>query len=348
VRRAVAEFIANRDGIAADPECVYLTDGASKGVQLVLRLLIAGPLDGVMVPIPQYPLYSATITLFEGQQVGYYLDESRNWQLTEESLEISLKSAMDRGTRVRGIVVINPGNPTGGIIERENIETVIRFAKKHHLCILADEVYQDNIYTEDKSFCSFAKVLSELGCQDVTLFSFNSCSKGLVGECGHRGGYFEIRNVPHDVASEITKLQSVSLCSNSVGQIVTYLQATPPKKGMPSYELYQNERELIFSDLKNKAKILTEGLNGIDGVSCVPVAGAMYAFPKIEIPSGTTDQEYCLALLENTGICLVPGEGFGQTPGTRHFRATILPPLDQMEEFIGKIEHFHRRYIAPK
>ena len=142
------------------------------------------------------------------------------------------------------------------------------------------------------------------------------------------------------MAREITKLQSVSLCSNSVGQIVTYLQACPPKKGMPSYELDQRERERIFSDLKNKARSSTDGLNRIDGVSCVPLAGAMYAFPKIEIPSGTTEQEYCLALLQGTGICLVPGGGFGQMPGTRHFARRYFHHCISWKILSGKLRFF--------
>ena len=103
IREAVAAFIHERDAIPVDPEAIYLTDGASKGVQTALRILISGPQDGVMIPIPQYPLYSATITLYEGKQVGYYLDEGHDWKLSEAMLEESLEEAHRYGVKVKAI-----------------------------------------------------------------------------------------------------------------------------------------------------------------------------------------------------------------------------------------------------
>src|SRR5512137_519244 len=113
VRQSVADFVQARDGIPADADHVFLTDGASKGVQSVLRLLVDGPGDGVMIPIPQYPLYSASITLLGGTQVPYFLDESNEWRLSRDALETAHARAAERGIRVRAIAVINPGNPTG-------------------------------------------------------------------------------------------------------------------------------------------------------------------------------------------------------------------------------------------
>ncbi|HCF60051.1 MAG TPA: aminotransferase class I/II, partial [Myxococcales bacterium] len=100
IREAVASFIHERDGIPTDPEMIWLTDGASKGVQTALRLLISGPNDGVMIPIPQYPLYSATLALYEGRQVGYYLDEAHDWKLSEALLQQSLREATNAGIKV--------------------------------------------------------------------------------------------------------------------------------------------------------------------------------------------------------------------------------------------------------
>ena len=344
IREAVAQFIQERDGIQADPEAIYLTDGASKGVQTALRILISGPNDGIMIPIPQYPLYSATITLYEGKQVGYYLDESHNWKLSRAMLEESLQEAKRFGVKVKAICVLNPGNPTGSVLDRDNIAMVIDFAKEHGLAILADEVYQENIYLPTDRFISFAKVMVEKGETDVSLFSFHSCSKGFLGECGQRGGYMEIRNIPADVVAQITKMQSVSLCSNVTGQVATYCMVRPPKAGEPSYELYVKERDGILNEMKKRAVILAEGLNKVPGVHCNVVAGAMYAFPRIEIPEGRTDNDYCMALLEETGICVVPGTGFAQVPGTAHFRTTILPPTDKMKEVVERFAKFHASY----
>jgi aspartate/methionine/tyrosine aminotransferase len=344
VRDAVAEFISARDGIEADPESIYLTDGASKGVQTALRMLISGPNDGIMIPIPQYPLYSATITLYEGKQVHYYLDEGNDWKLSRQMLEDALAEAHRFDVRVKAICVINPGNPTGSVLDRENIDMIVSFAKEHSLAILADEVYQENVYKPGDRFVSFAKAMAESGERDVSLFSFHSCSKGFLGECGHRGGYFEIRNIGSDVAAQITKLQSVSLCSNLPGQLATYCMVRPPREGEPSWDRYRADRDGILSELKKRALILAEGLNAIPGIECNPVAGAMYAFPKIAIPKGKTDSDYCMALLEETGICVVPGSGFGQIPGTAHFRTTILPPTEQIARVVSLFAEFQKNF----
>ena len=346
VRQAIARFIAERDSgegvaVAADPEHIFLTDGASKGVQSALRLLIASGDDGIMTPIPQYPLYSASITLYGGIQVGYYLDEAAGWSLSRRMLDRALFAARAKGTNVKAICVINPGNPTGAVLSHDNIEMVIRFAREHGLSILADEVYQTNTYRADERFVSFARVLTELGEKDVSLFSFHSCSKGYLGECGQRGGYMEVRNVPGEVLAQITKLQSIALCANLPGQVLVYCLVNPPRPGQPSYERYRAERAAVIEDLRLRADLLARGLNGIPGYSCQPITGAMYAFPTITLPAGRTDDEYCLALLESTGICVVPGSGFGQEPGSAHFRTTILPPIDELSEVVEKIKEFH-------
>ncbi len=344
VREAVAAFIRERDGIEADPEAIYLTDGASKGVQTALRILISGPLDGIMIPIPQYPLYSATITLYAGKQVGYYLDEGHDWKLSQAMLDDSLQEARRYGMRVKAICVLNPGNPTGSVLDRDNIRMIVAFAKSHGMAILADEVYQENVYLQGDRFVSFAKVMVESGETNVSLFSFHSCSKGFLGECGQRGGYMEVRNVPPDVIAQITKLQSVSLCANLTGQVATYCMVRPPRPGEPSYERYVQERDGVLGELKARAVLLAEGLNRIPGIQCNVVAGAMYAFPRITLPAGRTDEQYCMDLLEQTGVCVVPGTGFGQTPGTAHFRTTILPPTRQIQAVVERLAAFHAAY----
>lgn len=344
VREDVAAFIRKRDGIEADPESIYLTDGASKGVQAALRMLIAGPNDGIMIPIPQYPLYSATITLYEGKQVHYYLDEAHDWRLDRAMLDEAIAEARRYGVRTRAITVINPGNPTGAVLERDNIAMIVGFAKEHGLCILADEVYQENVYRPGARFTSFAKVMHELGEKDVPLFSFHSISKGFSGECGHRGGYFEIRNVPAEVAAQLLKLQSVSLCANVPGQVATWLMVKPPAEGGPSRAEYVRERDHILGELRSRARLLADGLNAIPGIRSNEVAGAMYAFPRVELPAGRSDSDWAMALLEQEGVCVVPGSGFGQIPGTAHFRTTILPPTAALEDVVKRIARFHASF----
>jgi aspartate/methionine/tyrosine aminotransferase len=341
IREAVASFIRERDGLEADPEAIFLTDGASKAVQSVLRMLISGPGDGVLIPIPQYPLYSATIALYQGTAVPYQLDEAADWSFSRATLEAAHAAAVAAGIRPRAIVVINPGNPTGAVLDEANVEMVLDFARANDLAVLADEVYQDNVYRAGARFVSFARVLARLGHREVSLFSFHSTSKGYLGECGHRGGYVECRQVPAEVQAELTKLQSVALCANTAGQVVLFLQVRPPRPGDPSHPLWIKEKREVLEALAMKAGVMERGLNAVPGIRCQAVAGAMYAFPSITLPPGVTDVDYCMALLEETGICVVDGTGFGQRPGTWHLRTTILPPLDRIEEVVRRMGAFH-------
>lgn len=363
IREAVAEFIRKRDGIPASKDRVILTDGASKGVQASLLALLRTPEDGFMIPIPQYPLYSASIALYGGRQIGYYIDEAHGWQLSEQILTESIERARRDGIHPVAIAVINPGNPTGAVLSRENIEMIVRFARRHGLAVLADEVYQENVYSSSAKFHSFARVMHEMGEKEVSLFSFHSVSKGFLGECGHRGGYLELRNMPDDVVAEMVKLQSISLCANVPGQIATYLMVSPPQQGDASYPVYQKERAAVLGSLAEKAGILGEAINKIKGMRLEVPQGALYAFVRFELPpddsvdlkamspeersqyEGKRDFDYCMALLEETGICVVPGSGFGQLPGTLHFRTTFLPPKDEIEEFVRELESFHQSYV---
>lgn len=364
IRQAVADFITRRDGIPSDPRRILLTDGASKAAQAVLTALLRTPADGFMVPIPQYPLYSASLTLYGGHRIGYFLDEQAGWELSEAMLEESLAGATAQGINAVGIVVINPGNPTGAVLSPSNIRMILAFARRHGLAVIADEVYQENIYANGAVFHSFAKILHEVGDTVTPLFSLHSISKGFFGECGHRGGYLELRNVPDGVLAQFVKLQSIGLCANVPGQLATYVMVAPPQEGDDSYPRYAAERAGILADLAEKARILGEGLNRIPGMDVHAPQGAMYAFVRFQLPpepgvdlgamsaearaayDATRDEAYCLALLEDTGLCVVPGSGFGQLPGTLHFRTTFLPPREEIAALVARLADFHRRYVA--
>lgn len=354
VREAIANFISQRDKIPANPERIILTDGASKAAQTVIHAIIKNPNDGIMLPIPQYPMYSASLTLAGGLSIGYYLDEENHWQLNEDILLDSYNTAKLNKLNPVAITVINPGNPTGAVLSYENIKMIINFARKYNMAILADEVYQENIYTKNAAFHSFAKVMHDMKVDDVTLFSFHSMSKGYFGECGHRSGYLEIRNLPDDVFAQFVKFQSINLCANVVGQVATYLMVTPPTPENDSYTQYIDEKNRILDDLREKSIILGTELNKIDGISVNIPEGAMYAFVKIQLPEimkyqsvdVALDEIYCMELLEKTGICVVPGSGFGQMPNTLHFRTTFLPPKEQILEFVQALKEFHQEYIC--
>jgi len=272
-------------------------------------------------------------------------------------LEAKLAQATSEGTEVRALVVINPGNPTGNSLPRENMEAVIHLCAKHHLVLMADEVYQENIWEPTLPFHSFKKVLGTMADPPpLQLVSFHSTSKGFLGECGLRGGYFELVGFDPEVRAQLVKLVSIGLCSNTMGQIATGLMVRPPKQGEPSYATYAAERDAILQSMKRRATMLVDGLNAMDGVTCNQPQGAMYAFPSIMLPpklieaaeaaGKQPDTFYALALLEATGIVVVPGSGFGQKPGTWHFRTTFLPPEQDMQAVIERMGTFHAQLLA--
>jgi aspartate/methionine/tyrosine aminotransferase len=354
IREAIAKFIDQRDevnssqGLSSNPDNIFITNGASEGAKYIIELLISGKNDGIMIPIPQYPLYSASIKKAGGVQVNYYPDEDNGWTLNRAMLEESINSAQKDGVRVKGIVVINPGNPTGAILEEKTIREIIDFAKDNNIVIIADEVYQENVYGE--KFVSFAKVL---GKEEVPLFSLHSISKGFYGECGHRGGYLEVRNPPQALGTEfsfteiILKQASVSLCSNTVGQLLVYLMVNPPKEGSEPYNQFIEEKQSILNELHDKATMIREGFKQMDSVECFGKTGAMYLFPRFnKLPDGTTDFDYCMQLLEKTGLCTVNGSGFGQKQGTHHLRIAFLPPKRLIEEVLPKWITFHNEYVT--
>ncbi|CAF0870355.1 unnamed protein product [Rotaria sordida] len=359
IREDIAAYIQQRDGYPSDPNNIYLCNGASDGIKTIIKLLMNNNLEkpsGIMIPVPQYPLYSATLSEYGAYQIEYYLDEGNNWALNIDELERALNQSKDRCVP-RGMVIINPGNPTGQVLSRDNIENVIRFAHKHQLFIVADEVYQENVHLPGSKFFSFKKTLMDLGApyNQMEMASFHSASKGWHGECGSRGGYYELINIDKDVRVQVNKLISACLCSTAWGQAVMAAIINPPKEGEPSYELYKQERSAVVNRLREKAELVGRLFNSVEGVQCNPVMGAMYAFPRIELPKKAIehaksknmapDAFYCFQLLEKTGICVVPGSGFKQSPGTHHFRTTILPPVDQMKDMVEKFRTFHLSFL---
>uniref|UniRef100_A0A8D3DGS0 alanine transaminase n=1 Tax=Scophthalmus maximus TaxID=52904 RepID=A0A8D3DGS0_SCOMX len=356
VRQDVALYIERRDGgVPCDPDNIYLTTGASDGIVTMLKLLMCGEgaaRTGVMISIPQYPLYSAALAELGAVQINYYLNEENCWSMDISELQRALDEARQY-CNPRALCIINPGNPTGQVQSRQCIEDVIRFAAQERLFLMADEVYQDNVYADGCQFHSFKKVLFEMGPEysdTVELVSFHSTSKCYMGECGFRGGYMEIINMDDEVKAQLTKLVSVRLCPPVPGQALMDLVVNPPQPGEPSYESFIKERTATLSALAEKAKLTEQVLNTVQGLSCNPVQGAMYSFPRITIPEKAIkeamqpDMFYCMKMLEETGICLVPGSGFGQKDGTYHFRMTILPLKDKLQILLNKVKEFHLKF----
>jgi alanine transaminase len=363
VPRSIADFISRRDGVKANPDNIFIYNGASEAIASVMQTINRpGEKTGFMIPIPQYPLYSAQVSLNGAQFVGYYLDEENGWGLDEVALNKSYEDAVKQGIDVRAVIVINPGNPTGAIFSKKSVETLLKFAHSKGVVVLADEVYQENIYTDKKQFVSFRKVLSEMPkdiAEAVELFSFHSCSKGFLGECGVRGGYLEMVNIDPAVRAQILKLKTISLCSNTVGQIMMDLKVRPPTvadSSAKTVEQYNSEVAALMKELKEKARIMYETLNSMKGMHSNPIEGAMYAFPRVDLPKKfvaeaesqgkAPDALYCAMALKETGAVMVPGSGFKQRPGTHHFRTTILPsPIGFLNSKLTELKTFNDNFM---
>ncbi|KAJ5717755.1 hypothetical protein N7488_003401 [Penicillium malachiteum] len=356
IRDSVAKFIEERDGFPANPQDLFLTGGASAGVSTLLNVICNDSNAGVLVPIPQYPLYTATLALLNAHCVPYYLEEQKAWGTNVDAIKQSIAEAKAKNINVRSIAVINPGNPTGASLSPDDIKAVLDIAAEESLVVIADEVYQTNVFTGE--FVSFKKRLRQLQQEqpgkydDVELVSLHSTSKGMVGECGHRGGYFELVGFDPLVQEQIYKLVSIGLCPPVVAQCLLETMVNPPREGEPSYELYQQEYNGIRDGLHKRALALYNAFQRMEGVECQEPQGAMYLFPTINLPSKAVeaaqaegraaDEFYCLALLDATGVCVVPGSGFGQKENTLHFRTTFLAPGT---DWVERIVKFHSEFM---
>ena len=330
----------------------------------LLNTICNGPQAGVLIPIPQYPLYTATLALLNATPVPYFLDEANSWGTNVPLMRAHIADARRAGTDVRCIVVINPGNPTGASLSEADIEAVLELAADERLVVMADEVYQTNVY-RGSQFHSFKKVLRNLQARHqhdgeaankyshVELVSLHSTSKGMVGECGHRGGYFELVGFDPAVQAQIYKQVSITLCPPVIGQCLVELMVNPPSPGSESHDLYAREYAAIYDGLETRSQALYDAFESMAGVSCQHPQGAMYAFPTIHLPARAQEQAllegrkpdeyYCMRLLDATGICIVPGSGFGQAAGSWHFRTTFLPPGT---DWVQRLRRFHEAFMT--
>lgn len=288
IRESVAKFLERRDGYSANPGHIFLTAGASSGVNTLMNVICAKPDSGVLVPIPQYPLYTATLAVLNARCVPYYLEESKAWGTSLSEIREAYKKAKSEGTDVKAIVVINPGNPTGASLSEEDVRNVLEFAAEQKLVVLADEVYQTNVFVG--KFTSFKKCLRDLQKEvagqydNLELVSLNSISKGMVGECGHRGGYFELVGFDSEVIAQIYKFVSIMLCAPVIGQCLVEMMVNPPRKGDSSYPLYKKEYDGISQGLHQRATALFEAFKQMEGVECQEPQVNITSFPAQSVP----------------------------------------------------------------
>jgi aspartate/methionine/tyrosine aminotransferase len=351
VRANVANFISRRDKVPSDLDQIFLTQGATAGIVEVFQTILGDKKDGVVLPIPDYPLYSALVSLFGAVKVPYYLREETGWSFDEESLLRSIRRARDDGVRLKAMVVINPGNPTGSVLRAADMRKMVEICEDEGMILVADEVYQENVYgsTEWQSF----KKVAAAAHSKVQLVSLNSISKGFVGECGHRGGYLELQNIDARIIGQLQKLLSLSIAPNSPGQLLLDIQMSPPT-GSVCGKQWQLERSRELQSLEKRAKELHGVLAKLPGMKLQQAAGALYLFPTLEIPGKyaktlpgklAPDLGWSLRLMDEEGIVVTAGSGFGQRQGTNHFRITFLPTEGNMAEVMHRMSRFQLKFM---
>jgi alanine-synthesizing transaminase len=285
----------------------------------------------MLVPAPDYPLWTAAVSLSGGKPVHYLCDEDKGWMPNLDDIRAKITP------RTKGIVVINPNNPTGALYSDELLLGIVEIARKHNLVIMADEVYDKVLYDGVKHTAMAS--LSD----DVFTLTFNSLSKSYRS-CGYRSGWMVVtgdKKQARDYIEGLNMLSSMRLCSNVPGQwaIQTALGG------------YQTINDLICEGgrLRRQRDLAHQLITAIPGVTCFkPVAG-LYMFPKLDpnIYPIEDDQQFVLELLQETRVLLVQGTGFNW-PQNDHFRIVFLPHEDDLREAVGRIakylEHYRKRH----
>lgn len=325
-RKAVMHYTQQQGIKGVTLDDIYLGNGASELIAMATNALLNDG-DELLLPAPDYPLWTAATTLSGGTPVHYMCDEANGWLPDLEDLERKITPA------TKGIVVINPNNPTGALYSDELLKEIVAIARKHGLVILADEVYDKVLYDGVKHTAIGS--LSE----DVLTLTFNSLSKSYRS-CGYRAGWVVVSGDKRQAADYIeglNMLTNMRLCANVPGQwaIQTALGG------------YQSINELIGPGgrLRRQRDVAYEMITAIPGVTCVKPQAALYMFPRLDprVYPIADDRQFFLELLQETRVMLVQGTGFNW-PSPDHFRIVFLPHEDDLREAINRIARFLDSY----
>nr|WP_315262594.1 pyridoxal phosphate-dependent aminotransferase [uncultured Limnohabitans sp.] len=309
---------------------IYLGNGASELIVMATNGLLNNG-DELLLPAPDYPLWTAAVSLSGGTPVHYVCDEANGWMPDIEDI----RSKITKNTK--GIVVINPNNPTGALYSDELLMQIVDLARKHGLIIFADEVYDKVLYDGVKH-----TPLGSLS-EDVLTLTFNSLSKSYRS-CGYRAGWLVVsgdKKPAADYIEGLNMLSNMRLCANVPGQwaIQTALGG------------YQSINDLVGEGgrLRKQRDLAYELITAIPGVTCVKPQAALYMFPRLDpkVYPIKDDQQFFLELLQETKVMLVQGTGFNWKT-TDHFRIVFLPHEDDLREAISRIAKFLENYRSRK
>ncbi|XP_069709320.1 alanine aminotransferase 1-like [Phaenicophaeus curvirostris] len=356
----VARFLERRDGgVPSDPRNIIVCSGTASILPFVFSLVVdesAALPTAVLVPVPGPRLLVAAAELAGAAVVPYPLAEERGWDVDGDTVRWALREARARG-HPKVLCVVNPGDPTGHVLSRESMESIIRLVAEENLLLLADEVQQERAFLRDRPFLSFKRVLWEMGpplVSTVQLVSFYSLSKSVAGESGFRAGFLELVNVEEGVVLPFHVAQSIPRpCV--LGRILLDLLMDPPEEGDPVQQALEEHRQVLLHSLAHNSRLLQELLGRAPGICCHPVQGGSRAFPRIQLPPRALrraqelglepDVFFCRELLEATGIALAPGSEFGQPEGTHHVGISLLPPPGKLTQILLALTRFHAAFL---
>jgi len=321
-RKAVMHETQTQNIAGVTLDDIYLGNGASELIVMATNALLDNG-DELLLPSPDYPLWTAAASLSGGTPVHYRCDEANGWMPNLDDIRAKITPA------TKGIVVINPNNPTGALYSVDLLRAIVDIAREHDLVIFADEVYDKVLYDGVKHTAIGS--LSE----DVLTLTFNSLSKSYRS-CGYRAGWMVVsgnKKPAKDYIEGLNMLSNMRLCANVPGQwaIQTALGG------------YQSINDLVCEGgrLRRQRDLAYELIIAIPGVSCVKPSAALYMFPKLDpaVYPVENDQQLFLELLQESRVMLVQGSGFNY-PDHQHFRIVFLPHEDDLREAIGRVAKF--------
>ncbi|MCH2208463.1 MAG: pyridoxal phosphate-dependent aminotransferase [Lentisphaerales bacterium] len=325
-REAIVIDTQNQGVKGVDIDHVFLGNGVSELIMMSMEGLL-NPDDEMLIPSPDYPLWTAAVTVANGKALHYNCDAANAWQPDIEHMESLITP------KTRGIVVINPNNPTGTVYSKETLQKIVDLAKKHNLIIFSDEIYSKVLFDgiEHTPMATISK--------DVLVVTFNGLSKNYRA-CGFRAGWLYVTGPVKSAAGYIdglTQLASMRLCSNVPGQLAI----------QTALGGYQSIFSLCADDgrLKKQRDLSYKRLTAIDGISCVKPKASLYAFPEIDLDmyKFASDEEFVLKFLEEKHVLFVQGSGFNYDR-TNAFRVVFLPHIETMSDAFDRLEDFLGKY----
>jgi alanine-synthesizing transaminase len=328
-RKAISEECKNLKIRNVDLDDIYLGNGVSELITMSLQALLNDG-DEVLLPAPDYPIWTASVSLSGGNPVHYICDESSNWYPSLSDIESKINS------RTRAIVIINPNNPTGAVYDEEILLGMVALARKYKLILFADEIYSKIVY-DDAKYVPLA-TLSD----DVFTISFNGLSKSYK-LAGFRSGWMVLSGPKHLYKGYVEGLEiltNMRLCANVPGQFAVQTALSDKESA--------KKLTLPGGRLKEQRDVTWELLNQIPGISCVKPMGAIYLFPKLEQKffNIEDDEKLILSILEQEKILLVQGSAFNISD-KQHFRIVFLPEADQLTKAINQVSTVLNSYRKP-